>query len=81
MRSTTDPELVVLSHISIIAEEAPDHPVCYFKRTGLLMCKWRPPSAPAVDDWKVAYQIIVPKNCHRNVLELAHSTLWQVILV
>ena len=36
------------------------------------MWKWRPPSAPAGDDWKVVYQIVVPKNL--NVLELAHFT-------
>ena len=34
-----DPELVALSHTSITKEEAQDHPVCYFKRTGVLMCK------------------------------------------
>ena len=54
-----DPELVALSQTSIsqasiTEEEAKDHPVFYFKRTGVLMCKWRPPSAPAADDWKVA---------------------------
>ena len=70
----TDPELVALSQISITEEEAQDYPVYYFKITGVLMCKWRPPSAPAADDWRVVYQIVVPKNCRRNVLELAHST-------
>ena len=38
------------------------------------MHKLRPPSAPAADDWKVVYRIVVPKNCCRHVLELAHST-------
>ena len=69
-----DPELVALSQTSITEEEAQDYPVCYFKRTGVLMHKWRPPSAPAADDLRVVYQILVPKNCRRNVLELAHST-------
>ena len=69
-----DSELVALSHTSITEEEAQDHPACYFKRTGVLMCKWRPPSASAANDWRVVYQIVVPKNCHRHVLELAHST-------
>ena len=54
-----DPELVALSQTSITKEEAQDYPVCYFKRTEVLMCKWRPPSAPAADDWKVVYQIVV----------------------
>ena len=34
-----DPELVALSQASITEEEAKDHPVCYFNRTGALMCK------------------------------------------
>ena len=46
-----DPELVALSHTSMTEEEAQDHSVCYFKRTGVLMHKWRPPSAPAADSW------------------------------
>ena len=70
-----DPALITLSRTSITEEEAQDHPVCYFKGTGILMCKWRPPSAPVADDWSIVYQIVVPKNCRRHVLELAHSTL------
>ena len=69
-----DPELVALSQTYITEEEVQDYLVCYCKRTGILMCKWRPQSVPAVDDWKVVYQIVVPKNCRRHVLELAHST-------
>ena len=38
------------------------------------MRKWRPASAPVVDDWRVVYQIVVPKNYCGQVLELAHST-------
>ena len=38
------------------------------------MHKWRPPSAPAADDWKIVHQNVVPKNCRRYLLELAHST-------
>ena len=76
-----DSELVALSQTSITEVQAQDHTLCYFKRTGVLMCKWRPPSAPAADDWKVVYYIVFPKNCHRDVLELAHSTLVGVILV
>ena len=68
-----DPELFALSKETITEEEAQDNPVCYFKRDGVLMRKWRPPSAPAVDDWKVVNQI-VPRNRRRDVLELAHST-------
>ena len=38
------------------------------------MHKWRPPNVPTTDDWKVIYQIVVPSNCRKEVLELAHST-------
>ena len=69
-----DPELVALSKEAITEEETQDNPVCYFKRDGVLMRKWRPPSAPAVDDWKVVNQIVVPRNRRRDLLELAHST-------
>ena len=69
-----DPELVAFSREAITEEEAQDNPVCYFKRDGVLMRKWRPLSAPAIYDWKVVYQIVVPRNCHGDVLELAYST-------
>ena len=34
-----NPELAALSQTSITKEEAQDHTVCYFKRTGVLMRK------------------------------------------
>ena len=69
-----DPELFALSKEAITEEEAQDNPVCYFKRDGVFTRKWRLPSTPAVDHWKVVNQIVVPRNCRRDVLELAHST-------
>ena len=70
-----DPELDAFFQEAITEEEAQDNPVCYFKRDGVLMSKWRPPSATTVNDWKIVYQIVVPENCRRDVLELGHSTL------
>ena len=55
-----DPELVILSQEAITEEEAQDNPVCYFKRDGVLIRKWRPLSAPAIDDWKVVSQPKTP---------------------
>ena len=69
-----DPELVALAWETLTEKEAQDNPICYFKRSGALMHKWRPPNVPATDDWKITYQIIVPSNCRREVLELALST-------
>ena len=61
-----DLELVAFSETSITKEETQNSLVCYFKRTEVLMHKWRPLSVPAADDWKVVYQIVIPKNCHRT---------------
>ena len=58
-----DSKLVTLSQTSITEEEAQDYPVCYFKRTDVLMYKWRPPSAPAADDWgKLYIRLLFPRT-------------------
>lgn len=69
-----DPELATLAQEALTEEEEQVNPVCYFKKSGILMWKWRPPNIPATDDWKVTYQNVIPRNCHKDVLELAHST-------
>ena len=38
------------------------------------MRKWRPPTIPSNEEWKVSYQIVVPPNCLTDVLKLAHTT-------
>jgi len=38
------------------------------------MCKWRPPTIPSNEEWKVSYQIVVPLNCCAGVSKLAHMT-------
>lgn len=69
-----DPELTTLAQEALTEEEAQVNPVCYFKKSGILMRKWRPPNIPTTDDWKVTYQIVIPRNCRKDVLELAHFT-------
>ena len=44
-----DPKLAPFSQETITEEETQDNPMCYFKRSGVLMKKWRLPIAPAAD--------------------------------
>ena len=57
-----DPELVALSHTSITEEEAQDYPVCYFKRTGILMCKWRPQVLQLLMTGKLYIRLLFPRT-------------------
>ena len=38
------------------------------------MRKWRPPEVPASHEWKVMYQVVLPRVYRSNVLNLAHET-------
>ena len=55
-------------------EDVTKVPVCYFKKDGVLMNKWRPPDVPADDEWKVHYQIVIPQLQHNEILSLVHRT-------
>ena len=57
-----DPELKDLGQRALILQEDEEVPVCLYKLTGVLMRKWRPPDAPASDEWQVVHQIVVPKD-------------------
>ena len=57
-----DPELVALSHTSITEEEAQDYPVCYFKRIGFLMCKWRPQVLQLLMTGKLYIRLLFPRT-------------------
>ena len=56
-----DPELKDLGQRALTLQEAEEVPVCFYKQNGVLMRKWRPPYAPASDEWQVVHQIVVPK--------------------
>ena len=58
-------------------EEASTVPVYYFVKEGVLMRKWRPPDVPANDEWRVHYQIVVPKQYRQDILSLAHENLFE----
>lgn len=55
-------------------EELEKIPSGYFIKNGVLMRKWRPPQSPAHEDWAVIYQLVLPKACRAEVLEIAHKT-------
>jgi len=41
--------------------------------TGMLMRKWRPPDAPALDELQVVNQIVLPHCCRNSVISVAHD--------
>ncbi len=69
-----DPELKLLCNKSLSEDEVSKVPTGYFKKDGVLMRKWRPPDIPADNEWKVNYQIVVPKCYRQEILNLAHDT-------
>lgn len=68
-----DPELISLNEDALKEDEAEDSAVCYYKRQGVLMRKWRPPDALVEDEWRVYHQIVVPQKYRQSVLSLAHD--------
>ena len=43
-------------------------------KSGILMRKWRPPDAPASEEWQVVHQIVLPKCYWNKVMSLAHES-------
>ena len=38
------------------------------------MRKWCPPNVPADEEWHIVHQIVVPWNCRKEILNLAHGS-------
>ena len=68
-----DPETRSLLQCAVDENEAGTIPVCYYKKSGVLMRKWRPPDVSADEDWNVFHQIVVPKCYRPDILSLAHD--------
>ena len=68
-----DTDLVTLFNQAHTETETSSLAVCYFIKSGVLMRKWRPPDAPADNEWKVLYQIVVPSGYRSHILSLAHD--------
>ena len=69
-----DPDLKDFSQRALSLQEADKVPVCFYKQNGVLMRKWRPPEAPADDEWQVIHQIVVPNVYHKEVISIAHDS-------
>ena len=74
MEQENDPELKNLGQRSSTFQESEEVPVCFYKHNRMLMRKWRPPDAPANEEWQVVHQIVVPKVCHTEVISIAHDS-------
>ncbi|KAL5004649.1 hypothetical protein ScPMuIL_018105, partial [Solemya velum] len=77
-----DPEISLLCNRALSEEEAEKVPVCYFRRSGVLMRKWRPPDVSPEEDWKVVNQIVIKQykssayhSESQGALERFHQTL------
>ena len=68
-----DPEIDLLFQEAIDEEEAKHNRVCYYIRNGVLMCKWRPLTTPADQEWSIVHQIVVPKVYRSEILTVAHE--------
>ena len=69
-----DEEIRQLASHAVDEREASIVPGCFFRQNGVLMRKWRPPEVPASHEWKVIYQVVLPRVYRSNVLSLAHET-------
>ena len=68
------PELTPLLQDALDMAEAAKVPTCFYKKSGILMRKWRPATALSVEEWQVSHQIVMPKCLCNDVLSLAHSS-------
>ena len=68
-----DPQLISLCERAVSEEEALTMPVCYYKKSGVLMRKWRPPDVQADEVWKEVHQIVVPIVYRQEIISLAHE--------
>ena len=69
----TDTELSHLMEEAVDEEEATRYGNCFYIKSGVLMRKWRPPNAPASDDWQVVHQIVLPHCCRHGIISVAHD--------
>ena len=65
-----------LSHIreQVVSEpEAAPTQVGYYKKSGVLMSRWRPLDDEGSETWRAVHQIVVPRQYQNEVLRLAHE--------
>ncbi|XP_063408799.1 uncharacterized protein LOC134692279 [Mytilus trossulus] len=69
-----DPEVLQLSQRAQPQEEAYKVAECYYHQDGILMRKWMPPDAAPEEEWRVVYQVVVPKVYRQEIIGFAHDT-------
>ena len=69
-----DRKLSPLLEKALQEDEIFSSPVCYYKRNGVLMRKWRPPDVPADAEWAEKHQVVLPKAYYCEALTMAHET-------
>ncbi|CAC5371239.1 unnamed protein product [Mytilus coruscus] len=69
-----DPEVLQLCKRAQPQEEADKVAECYYHQDGILMRKWRSPYATPEEEWRVVYQVVVPKVYRQDIISLAHDT-------
>ena len=53
--------------------DASREPVSYYRKSGLLMRRWRPPDAQYKEEWRIINQVVVPTQIRGEILRLAHE--------
>ncbi|XP_071177647.1 uncharacterized protein [Mytilus edulis] len=69
-----DPEVLQLCKRAQPQEEADKVAECYFHQDGILVRKWGPPDATLEEEWRVVYQVVVPKVYRQEIIGFAHDT-------
>ena len=65
-----DPELKDLGERALTLQEVEEDPVCFYKHNGVLMRKWRPPDAPANDEYVANCP---PDSCSQSISQGGHQ--------
>ena len=68
-----DSDILSLGQKALSVDEMPTVPVCYYKKDGILMRKWRPPDVPSDEAWNEIHQIVVPIGYRQDIIGIAHD--------
>ena len=66
---------MLLGQKALSVDEMATVPVCYYKKDGILMRKWRPPEVPSEEVWNEIHQIVVPVGYRQDIITIAHDDL------
>ena len=69
-----DAELHPLIDDVVGKEEVHKYANCFYRQSGVLIQKWRPPEVPANEEWQMSYQIVLPWKFQEEVLSIARAS-------